>query len=248
MVVLIRGIYAAAAGMLAEELRQEVVANNLANSDTTAFKRAVATAQTGPALQLGRVDDGGTVPVGAWGAGALPGPTAVDLRQGGLRPTGRPLDLALVGKGFFVIETPEGVRYTRDGAFLVDREGYLVTTQGYRVLGEGGPIQVGAGEVSVSPAGQVTVGGEVRGRLRLAELPEGGLARAGDNLFRSLPGVEEKRAGATVQAGHLELPNVQVVREMADLIAIMRAYEANQRLIRAQDETLGQLVSEVIRT
>ncbi len=242
---MLRGVYVAATGMLAEEARQEVVANNLANADTTAFKREAATVRAGAGAAMARIGDGGAVPIGEWGGSVLPGSHAVDLRQGGLRATGRPLDLALVGRGFFALETPAGVRYTRDGSLRVDREGYLVNGDGLRVLGENGPLQVGEGEVAVSPGGEVTANGQVRGRLRIVDFPADALIREGGNLFRARDDGEGKPVAATVQGGHLELANVHVVQEMVDLIAVMRAYEAGQRLIRAQDETLGQLLSEV---
>lgn len=242
---MLRGIYMAAAGMLAEESRQEVVANNLANAGTTAFKREAATVRAGDGVEMERIADGGATPIGEWGGTVAPGPHAVDLRQGGLQPTGRPLDLALVGRGFFALETPAGVRYTRDGSLRVDREGYLVNADGHRVLGESGPIRVGDGEVAVSSGGEVTAGGQVRGRLRVVDFPASSLTREGGNLFRARDEAQGKPAAAKVQSGHLELANVHVVQEMVDLIAVMRAYEANQKLIRAQDETLGQLVSEV---
>ncbi len=247
---MLRGIYAAATGMLVEQVRQEVIAGNLANADTAGYKRQVAVERPLAQFPLRRLGDGpGRTPagVGVLGTGAALATTVTLFGQGGLRPTGNALDLALVGDGFFAVETPSGVRFTRDGAFMVDRDGYLVTAAGYRVLGEGGPLQVGSGRVEVDTEGRVTVDGVTRGRLQLVAFADVTvLRREGENLYSAPPGAGVP-ADASVKAGYLELSNVQPVREMVDLIAVMRSYEACQRLIKAHDETLGQAVNEIAR-
>lgn len=246
---MLRGLYVAAAGMLAEERRLDVVANNLANADTAGYKRAVAVAESPFALLLRRVGDGPVAaPVGPLGVGAAVTETAAIMTQGGLRPTGQPLDLALVGEGFFAVQTPAGVRYTRDGSFTLDAEGYLTTAAGHRVLGTAGPIKAAGAEVTVTAEGEVLVDGRSAGRLRLAAFPAGtALAREGDNLFRAPAGVTEQAARARVRAGYLELANVEPVREMVEMMAVMRAYEAAQRAVRAHDETLGRAVNDIAR-
>ena len=246
---MLRGLYIAASGMLNEERRLDVIANNIANADTTGFKRAVPVAEAAFSLVLRRVGDGPAAPViGELGVGGPLTAAVPAMVQGGLRATGRALDLALVGEGFFVVQTSAGVRYTRDGSFSLDREGYLVTADGHRVLGTAGPIRVGSGQVAVTADGEVLVDGRAAGRLRLAAFPaEIRLAREGDNRFRAPEGSVERQAQATVRSGYLELSNVQPVREMVDMIAVMRAYEASQRAVRAHDETLGQAVNEIAR-
>lgn len=247
---MLRGLYVAATGMLNEERRLDVVANNIANADTTGYKRSVAVTESMASLLLRRLGDGPAAPaVGTLGLGvALTDPRAV-FTQGGFRFTGRDLDVALVGDGFFAVETPGGVRYTRDGAFSVSAGGYLVTADGNRVLGTTGPLQVGiAGKVTISESGEVAVDGTVKGRLRLAAFPAGTeLRREGDNRFRVAGGASERPAAAALRAGYLEQANVQPVREMVEMISVMRAYEANQRAVKAHDETLGQAVTEIAR-
>lgn len=247
---MLRGIYTAATGMMVQTAREEAIANNLANADTTGYKRVEAVARTLAQLPLRRMGDGLAAngpAVGVLGAGAALAATTSLLTQGGLRATGNPLDLALAGAGFFAVETPAGVRYTRDGAFMVDRDGYLVNAAGYRVLGQAGAIRLGDGRVEVDDKGQVMVDGTVRGQLLLVDFPAGTeLAREGGNLFSAPPGSQIQAAPA-VKAGYLELANVQPVKEMVDLIAVMRAYEAGQRLIKAHDETLGQAVNDIAR-
>lgn len=247
---MLRGIYTAATGMLVEQIRQEVIAGNLANADTAGYKRQLAVDRPLAQFPLRRLGEGpGNAPadIGTLGTGAALAATVTLFGQGGLRATGNPLDLAIVGEGFFAVETAAGVRFTRDGAFTVDRDGYLVTVAGHRVLGEEGPIRVGSGRVEVDAEGRVTVDGAVHGRLRLVAFSDPGvLRREGENLF-SAPAGAGTAAAATVKAGYLELSNVQPVREMVDLIAVMRSYEACQRLIKAHDETLGQAVNEIAR-
>lgn len=246
---MLRGLYIAATGMLNEERRLDVVANNMANADTTGFKRTVPVSASSFSLALRRVGDGLAAPaIGRLGVGAAVMQAAPVMTQGGLRPTGRSLDLALVGDGFFAVETPAGVRYTRDGAFSLDRDGYLVTADGRRVLGTAGPIRVGGGQVTVTEQGDVLVDGRTAGRLRVVAFPAGTeLAREGNNRFRAPQGVSEQPSSATVRSGYLELSNVQPVREMVEMIAVMRSYEASQRAVRAHDETLGLAVNEIAK-
>lgn len=247
---MLRGLYVAATGMLNEERRLDVVANNIANADTTGFKRSVAVTESMASLLLRRLGDGPAAPaIGTLGLGVSMTDPRTVFTQGGFRFTGRDLDVALVGDGFFAVDTPAGVRYTRDGAFSVSADGYLVTADGNRVLGATGPLQVGTtGRVTISESGEVAVDGAVKGRLRLAAFPAGtDLRREGDNRFRAAGGAVERPAPATLQVGYLEQANVQPVREMVEMISVMRAYEANQRVVKAHDETLGQAVTEIAR-
>lgn len=247
---MLRGIYVAATGMLNEERRLDVIANNIANADTTGFKRSVTVNESMASLLLRRLGDGPAAPaIGTLGLGVAQADARPVFTQGGFRFTGRDLDLALAGDGFFAVETAGGVRYTRDGAFSVSADGYVVTADGNRVLGATGPLQVGtAGKVTISESGEVAVDGAVKGRLRLAAFPPGtDLRREGDNRFRVADGTAERPATAGVRAGYLEQANVQPVREMVEMISVMRAYEANQRAVKAHDETLGQAVTEIAR-
>ncbi len=249
---MLRGIYAAATGMVAETQRQEVIANNLANADTTGFKRLMAVSRTLGDREL-RVWGDRTVRegevVGPLGLGAAVAGTATAFTQGGLRFTGNALDLALVGDGFFAVQTAGGQeRYTRDGAFLIDRDGYLVTVNGDRVVGDNGPMRPGQGKVSVAADGTVSVDGTVKGKLKIAAFADNGsLERTGHNLWAAPAGTTAQASKATVRSGYLELANVQAVREMVDLIAVMRAYEANQKVIAAHDQALGQAVTQIAK-
>lgn len=249
---MLRGIYAAATGLVAEMHRQDVVANNLANADTAGFKRLMAVSRPLGEMQIrvwnDRTVHAGTV-VGPLGLGQMVVETATAFTQGGLRHTGNDTDLALVGDGFFTIAGPGGREfYTRDGSFVIDRDGYLVTVNGDRVLGANGPLQVGQGRLTVEADGTVRVNGADKGRLRLAAFTDNRvLSRVGHNLWSAPAGAQVQASGAAVRQGYLEGANVQPVREMVDLIALMRAYEAGQKVIMAHDQMLEQAVSEIAR-
>lgn len=230
---MIKGFYITASGMLARELVQEVLANNVANSGTVGFKRD-------------RVIFRGVLE-GTYGPeGVLR--VRTDHAQGPLIRTGNPLDLAIQGRGFFVVETPEGIRYTRDGHFSLDEEGTLVTAEGYPVLGEGGTLELDlGGAVSFGEDGTVKVGDVVVGRLRVEDFDDlGALKKVGGGLFAA--DVEGKPAeDFRIRQGFLEGANVSPVAEMVRMISNYRAYEAEQRALIAQDETLRKAVNEVGR-
>ncbi|HID10820.1 MAG TPA: flagellar basal-body rod protein FlgF [Candidatus Latescibacteria bacterium] len=231
---MIRGIYTSASGMLARELAQEVLANNIANVKTTGFKRDKVYFQ-------GALDGISSA------EGVLK--VATDYREGPLIRTDNPLDLAIQGRGFFAVETPWGIRYTRDGHFSVNEEGVLVTTDGHPVLGEEGSIELdlSGGPPSVGEDGTVRVGDVVVGQLRIEDFEDlDSLRKEGNGLFRAY--AEGRPAeGFRVRQGFLEGANVSPVEEMVRMLANYRAYEAGQRAIVAQDEALRKAVNEVGR-
>jgi flagellar basal-body rod protein FlgF len=240
----INGLYAAAGSMQANSDRLETIASNLANVSTAGYKKNVPSfssylrgAENADSASAG--GDTGTFDI------ILPG-GAIDLSDGPVRQTGNPNDLALQGPGFFAVENGGGEAYTRNGAFCLDRDGYLVTLNGRRVLGEGGPIQISEGEWSVTGKGEVMQNGGTIGRIKLVNFPPAALRRMGENLFGAAGDPEVLDWGNTrVQQGSLEQSNVNAIEEMVNLVATTRIFEANQRLIQAQDETLGQATSKV---
>ena len=150
---MIRGLYTGAAGMLSETIRMDVVANNLANADKTAFKSDITVFKSFPQMLIRRLNDDGvrkfslgsydTMPiVGRLGTGVEVNEVYTNFEQGSLRETNNPFDFAIEGDGFFVVETERGLRYTRNGSFLLDKDNYIVTKDGYKVLGENGYIKV----------------------------------------------------------------------------------------------------------
>ncbi|MDD4334886.1 MAG: flagellar hook-basal body protein, partial [Desulfotomaculaceae bacterium] len=191
------------------------------------------------------------VSIGSLGNGSLIAGTATDHRAGTLQETGNPTDIAIKGPGFFMVRTtgqedPDQVYYTRSGIFKVDNEGYLVLNERYRVLGEAGEIRVGSDKFTVSADGSIDAGGTIVGRLRLVEVADlNSLSKEGECLFTGPQGSARRATETTVIQGQLEASNVNVIDEMAQLIVVMRAYEANQRMIQNYDEILHKAVNQV---
>jgi flagellar basal body rod protein FlgG len=229
------------------------IAHNLANVNTVGYKRLLTAfmggnapgAAEGPGTATAVLGAGGTAP---GSASAVVGKTLIDMTQGTLAPTDRPLDLALHGPGFFVLETPQGDVYTRNGTFQVSATGQLVDSSGRTVAGASGPIIVPQGTssqaVSVSNDGRVSVGDASIGQLRVVEFekPEA-LLPAGQCGLKAPRGVDPTPATHTlVQQGFQETSNVSVVNELVGLITVSRLYEANVRSVQMRGERFKSII------
>lgn len=175
-----------------------------------------------------------------------------NFAQGQLQNTGNPLDLALEGKGFMCIETPEGERYTRNGEFTRNSEGYLVTKEGNMVLGEKGTIQINGQNSSINEKGEVLVDGALVDKLKLVDFKDYELLRKeGDGLIKVADEIDVQEnqieTKSILRQGYIEGSNVNSVREMVDMITMLRSFEANQKLMKAHDEMLGKSVNELGR-
>lgn len=250
-----KALHIAATGMKAQELNVEVISNNVANMRTTGFKRQRADFQDLLYQNLRRMGSqtsaqGTIVPTGVQiGSGVKTAATARIMSQGSLEETGKELDLAVRGEGFFQIELPDGTTaYTRDGSFERDANGDLVTVDGYAVQpginipADSRDLSIAAdGTVQVIDAGGATV---TLGQLELARfINKSGLEAIGDNLFLATDASGDAQVGTPslegygdLQQNHLEMANVDAVTEISDLIAAQRAYEMNSRIIQAADE------------
>ncbi|NMA54329.1 MAG: flagellar hook-basal body protein [Firmicutes bacterium] len=239
---MIRGLYTSGAGMVAQQTRLDVAANNLANASTAGYRADAAVTAALPSMFIHRFHDAVAKmsfsssrpqPVGYLGTGTAVAEVTFLNRGGQYRHTGRELDFALQGEGYFVVDTPAGERYTRDGAFQVNGWGELTTSEGFPVLSRGGGI-VRADDPDIAAS------------LRVAGAPAGQqMNKIGHNLFVSpepLALIE-----TTVLQGVLEEANVSPVEAMVDLITAMRTYEAGQKAIQTQDQTLDKLINEVGR-
>ena len=254
----------AATGMNAQQTNLEVIANNIANINTTGFKRARAEFsdllyQTERAQGVPNRANQAIVPEGAIiGLGVKTAAVRNLHLQGGLTSTGNSFDLALIGRGWFQIEAADGsTLYTRAGAFNTNAEGQLVTLDGYTVV-PGITVPEEATEVTVSRSGQVyaTVGNEQQelGQITLAKfINEAGLEPLGENLFRETAasgpanvGAPDEEGFAYIQQNYLESSNVDPVKEITDLISAQRAYEMNSKIIQAADE-MAAIVSKNLR-
>lgn len=213
------------------ETRQAATANNLANASTPGFKAERVFA---------RLLSDATVDVGS----------GTDFSPGPVNPTGRPLDVALVGDGYLVVETDVGERWLRGGSLSIDPEGQLIDPAGRRVLGEHGPILLPPGQIEISSIGEIIVDGAQHGRLRV-ERPRGGsidLTRDGANLWIPTDRPETvPEAELRVRQGHLEESNVNPVGALVEMIEIQRAYTAVQRAMITEDSIMQTLTTQIGR-
>jgi len=255
---MVRGIYTAAAGMMTIQEQTDTTANNLANVDTTGFKADLLLFTSAPAIHTWRVDDpsvvdeqGETEPeyLGLTNCGTMDTEIWRDFEQGQLVFTGIPLDVAIVGDGFFRVMEDGTEYYSRDGQFRQTADGYLTDNQGRRIQGLGGDINLGgATEVYVNRSGGVYADGALVDTLDLAFLsdPQQQLSKVGDNLWTSATAPDG--AGVTdVRGGYLERSNVDVVRCITELITELRHYEAAQRVIITEDTTLELAANQLGR-
>jgi flagellar basal-body rod protein FlgF len=219
-----RGLYIAASGMLAEQVRQNQIANDLANSSTPGYKADRSSQRSFSEMLLHNTSTGQDI--GTLGTGVTIAQTTTDLDPAALRDTGEPLDFAVEGTGFFSVRTPQGVRYTRNGQFMRSPQGTLTDSKGNQVLGQNGrPVAVRAdGTVATDP-----------GVFNIT-----GVRKVGDSFFT---GTAAGRANGTVRNGALESSGTDPARAMIDMISSERSYEAGQKAIRTIDETLQKAVS-----
>ena len=235
---------AAQIGSTIDELTREfnIIAHNLANVGTVGYKRR-CNAFSNHLMTQGA----GTKAVSGDEADSY---STFDFTQGSLIETGRKLDFALCGKGFFVIETPQGPLYTRNGMFRLDENGQIVDSMGRTVAGESGPISIppstGPSQISVSSDGQISAAGNSVGKFKLVDFKdnESELVAAGFGCFQTPEGIEpEPPEKLIVKQGAHEGSNVQMVEELVEMIMVTRLYEANMKFISAGQKTSTSLMS-----
>jgi flagellar basal-body rod protein FlgF len=241
-------LYQAAAGLNANARWQELIAENLACSALPGYKKQE--------LSFAAIQ-GGMVAAPTTGSQTFSMPRAVtrtNFQQGELKTTHVNTDLALAGRGFFAVQLPNGdTAYTRDGEFHVDATGQLVTKQGYPVLSDGGPIQLDLNnytEMSVSATGDVSQGADLKGRIQMTDFNEPNLltpVSSGYFVARHTALQAVEPADTTIRQGFLEAANTNTPAEMAKLIAALRMYEANQKVVQAHDDRMGKAIAELGR-
>jgi flagellar basal-body rod protein FlgF len=222
-----RGLYIAASGMVSEMARQDLIANDLANASTAGYKSDRAVQSSFGDLLLQNTQTGQTV--GPLGQGSRIERQVTDLTAAPLKETGEDLDFAIEGDGFFAVQTPQGVRYTRNGQFTEAADGRLTDQLGNAVLGQNGrPVTVGAdGKVPEANVGVFAVGNA---------------RKQGDNFFTGAAG---GRGTGQVRSGALEGSGADPVRAMTDMIASLRAFESGQKVISTIDSTLQKASNQV---
>ncbi|MFN4244523.1 MAG: flagellar hook-basal body protein [Brevinematia bacterium] len=280
---MVRGIYTGASGMIAQLDNINTIANNLANINTTSYKREITLFKAFPEMLARRINDNGivTFPLGSYDRAPVVGKfgTGVEINevqtifdQGSLKQTENHFDLALEGEGFFVVETPEGIKLTRNGSFKISNDNYLVTKEGFKVLGENGYIRVKIGNFKVDKQGNILIDPnhdpsildefvstdrsdikdqEIIDRIMIVnvDFPRY-LKKEGHSYYviTELSGemkILDGQKRPKVHQGFLEVSNVNPVIEMVKMISAERTYEANSKTIQTHDSLLGRSVNEV---
>ena len=281
---MVRGLYTAASGMNVQQHRLDEIANNLANVDLNGYKKDTAIQKAFPELLVKRLNDDGmyrfpfgsvdAAPiVGTLGTGVETNEVFTNFSQGPMKQTENDFDLALEGSGFMTVQTPDGERLTRNGAYLVNSDGYLVTKTGDFVLGENGPIKLKKNNFVIDQDGTVWQNStfaaddkrlvsqaenqweniEKVDRLRIVDVTrERYLQKQGNSYWRTTDEsgpaqVIGPEARPKVRQGFLEGANVNAVQEMVEMIEVNRAYDANQKTIQTEDSMIGKLWDEVVK-
>lgn len=257
---MVRGLYTAYTGMLNEQRRLDIISNNMANSDTVAYKKQGVVSQSYAEVMAIKIRDLSEAStnrsVGKVSLGVKIGEVYTDYTQGALKTTDNTYDFAINGNGFFGINFidkngTEHTYYTRDGIFTLDNEGYLVTDDGNYVLSSDNQkiqIDTNAGEVSVTETGEIYQNSELISNLGLFDFEDYNyLERYGENMYNAVDGATMKTSSATILQGFTEASNINTVSEMVDLINITRAYESSQKVITTIDSTLEKVVNDIAR-
>ena len=240
-------IYQAAAGALLQQMRLDMLSNNLANVNSSGYKA------DRPAFRLNtdvvpEAVAGSTVP-GRLSPYAQPLEAVTDFTPGPAGRTGNPLDVAIVGDGFLEVQAPEGLRYTRNGNLTINNEGLLSTSDGWPVMGQAGEIAIDGSKVEISSQGEVYVDGEAVDAIKLVDFDQPQqLIKTGNTLFAApddVAGTVVDEDQVQIAQGFLEGANVDAIRTMTEVIETMRVFEAYQRIIRSVDETTAKTVNEV---
>ena len=239
---MIKGIYSSASGMVPSVRKQEFHANNIANAKTTGFKKDVQFNR-----ELNKAEAKNQIKRSDWQQ-PLVDQVFVDYSSGAFDKTGNPLDLAIEGDGFFVLLDDQGNQFlSRAGMFEVSREGLIQFPGGLLLNGQGGPIEVGVGELTVNQSGEVQVDGSTVNQIIPQTVSDVSLLeKVGSSLFKVPDGVELfASAQPIVRQGYLEMANLNIVQEMVDMIVTYRTFEANSKALQSQDSSLDNLFDKV---
>jgi len=223
---MISGIYTLIDGALVHQLRLETISNNMANLNTNAFRKDIISFNQ--ALSMNYVSE-------------------TDFTPGVVRHTGNDLDVALEGQGFFKVQTPQGVRYSRDGAFSLNAKGVLVNNNGDAVLGENGPITIAGKKMSITNAGQVVVDGTPVDKLVLVDFKRPEFLSKEGRSYYSHQGEESEIYPAeeiSVKQNYLESSNVNPTAEMIKMVEAFRSFESAQKAMQSIDEMTSKMIND----
>ena len=233
-----KGIYIALSGAMLKSRNMDIFAQNIANANTTGYKKERISFRDYiiPVDNIPGYRPDGRVMTELSGI-------VTDFSEGSLIMTDNPLDLAINGEGFFALE---GDRYTRNGNFRINSDGYLVNQDGVKVLGDGGPVAVQGNNIDINPSGEIIVDDISVGRLKIVGFPDKGvLSKLSGGMFTA------KEAGEAVDSnisqGFLEGSNLNVIREMVQMLKSLREFESYQKMIQAFDEAASKTINEMGR-
>ena len=235
---MINGMLESSRGCMKEELRMDIISSNLSNINVIGFKK--------DRISFQKILDQAAVTADA------PGNIKIqpDMEQGDIRATGNELDFAISGKGFFKVETENGIRYTRKGNFTLDIQGNLITQSGDKVLGKSGPIRITGHDITVDKKGKIQSNAGQLGELAVVDFEDyQGIIKEGKNLFmnpQELPEMDIP-AETTISQGYTELSNVNAAEEMINMIHALRAFESYQKSMRVIDELNNRAINQVGR-
>ena len=257
---MLKGLYTAWSGMVNEQNRMDVMTNNLANATTTGYKKEGTTSQSFDTVLAYRINDLSTgmnvsTRIGSNSPGVKIGENYVDHSQGSFKSTGNTFDLAIGGEGFFNVEFTsksgeKSVKYTRDGNFTLNVDGYMVTQDGDYVLGDDNQyIKLNTAlDATIDENGNIWQEGNLVAKVKLTDFEDYDyLVRYGENYFEAIEGATPTATRATVNSGYLEQSNISVVTEMVNMITISRAYETNQKVVQTYDRVLDTTVNQIGR-
>ena len=247
---MIRGLYTAATSMQVQMNKMDVITNNMANADTIGYKKDSMVQESFSSRLAKRIDEIGDTKIGAMNVGVGTSRVVTNFSQGTLKSTGGDLDIAIEGDGFFVVSTDRGERYTRMGDFSLNAEGTLIDANGDAVLdSDGNEITMpSGGSISIGTNGTISVNGESIATLKVVSFEnQNFLEKEGEGLYKLLDGATEKEFTGSVRQGYTEGSNVNIVKEMVNMISLNRNYEANQKVIQTHDSLMDKAVNDVGR-
>lgn len=250
------GFKSATQGMMAMSVKQDVIANNLANASTVGFRKEGLVISSFTEImdrEVGGMEQTSSETMSGHQlqtSSDLSHKSVAHLSQGALKETGSAFDLALDdnGKGLFTIKTSRGIEFTRAGKFRLNNQGFLVTPDGSQLMGHNGPIRATGSDFKVSDNGVVSVDGKQVDRILVSVFEDSeDMKRAGSTAFQA--GTPKVRASSdfSIKQGFLEMSNVNALQEMVGLMQVMRNFEANQKALSANDQRLQKAVSELGR-
>ena len=255
---MIKGLYTSALGMITMMRKMDVTADNIANVNTTGFKKDRVATRSFTEELLKRLDDPGDqpyhdAPLGRISQGVFIDDIYTDFASGGFRKTSAPLDLAISGNGFFCISATDRTGqsnelYTRDGSFTLGLDGLLLTKEGNPVLGANGMILIPPGQITVDEDGRIFSNGEYIDTLKMTDFNDTHeLRKRENNMFSATNRALQTAFTGTIQAGFLENSNVSPIREVINMVTTARIFDSNQRMITIHDTILNRAVNDIGR-